>query len=106
MVELFANSECPNQTPRSVASDLGLHCLPVTRGLNSSVSYKRVFKKNIVKVQLENDKKILFAYISVISNKQFMYTLQCPNVSSITLLAVPPRMELSWVFYTKGTVSR
>ena len=30
MVELFANSGDPDQTPRSVASDLGLHCLPVT----------------------------------------------------------------------------
>ena len=30
MVELFANSEDPNQTPRSAASDLGLHCLPIT----------------------------------------------------------------------------
>ena len=31
MVEQFANSGDPDQTPRSVASDLGLHCLPVTR---------------------------------------------------------------------------
>ena len=30
MVELFANSRDPDQTPRSVASDLGLHCLPIT----------------------------------------------------------------------------
>ena len=32
MVELFVNSGDPDQTPppRSVASDLGLHCLPVT----------------------------------------------------------------------------
>ena len=30
MVEVFANCEDPDQTPRSVASDLGLHCLPVT----------------------------------------------------------------------------
>ena len=29
MVEPFANSEDPDQTPRSAASDLGLHCLPV-----------------------------------------------------------------------------
>ena len=28
MVELFANSGDPDQTPRSAASDLGLHCLP------------------------------------------------------------------------------
>ena len=30
MVELFANSGNPDQTPRSAASDLGLHCLPIT----------------------------------------------------------------------------
>ena len=30
MVELFANSGDPDQTPRSAASDLGLHCLPFT----------------------------------------------------------------------------
>ena len=30
MVELFANRGDPDQTPRSVASDLGLHYLPVT----------------------------------------------------------------------------
>ena len=39
MVELFANSEDPDQMPHSAASDLGLHCLPVTqfRGLQSSM---------------------------------------------------------------------
>ena len=30
MVELFANNGDPDQTPHSVASDLGLHCLPST----------------------------------------------------------------------------
>ena len=30
MAELFASSGDPDQTPRSAASDLGLHCLPVT----------------------------------------------------------------------------
>ena len=30
MVKLFANSGDPDQTPRSAASDLGLHCLPIT----------------------------------------------------------------------------
>ena len=30
MAELFANSGVPDQTPRSAASDLGLHCLPIT----------------------------------------------------------------------------
>ena len=30
MVELFANSGDSNQTPHSAASELGMHCLPVT----------------------------------------------------------------------------
>ena len=30
MAEVFANSEDPDQMPRFVASDLGLHCLSVT----------------------------------------------------------------------------
>ena len=30
MVKLFANSEDPDQTPHFAASDLGMHCLPVT----------------------------------------------------------------------------
>ena len=30
MAKLFANSGDPDQTPRSAASDLGLHCLPST----------------------------------------------------------------------------
>ena len=30
MVELFANSGDPDQTQRSAASDLGLHCLLIT----------------------------------------------------------------------------
>ena len=30
MIELFANSEDPDQMPHSAASDPGLHCLPIT----------------------------------------------------------------------------
>ena len=30
MAKLFANSGDPDQTPRSAASDLDLHCLPIT----------------------------------------------------------------------------
>ena len=39
MVELFANSGDPDQTARSAASDLGLHCLPVTRLGASSLQW-------------------------------------------------------------------
>ena len=31
MAAVFANSEDPDQTPHSAASDRGLHCLPITR---------------------------------------------------------------------------
>ena len=31
MAEVFANSEDPDQMPHSSTSDLGLHCLPITR---------------------------------------------------------------------------
>ena len=30
MVELFGNSGDPAQMPHTAASDLGLHCLPIT----------------------------------------------------------------------------
>ena len=30
MAKLFANSGDPDQTPQDAASDLGLHCLPIT----------------------------------------------------------------------------
>ena len=30
MVELFTNSGDPDQMQRSAASDLGVHCLPIT----------------------------------------------------------------------------
>ena len=30
MAKLFANSGDPDQMPHSVASDLGMHCLPIT----------------------------------------------------------------------------
>ena len=40
MVELFANSGDPDQTPRSAASDLGQHCLPVT-GLGISSLHRK-----------------------------------------------------------------
>ena len=39
MVELFANSGDPDQTPRSAASDLGLYCLPVTHLEVSSLQW-------------------------------------------------------------------
>ena len=42
MVELFANSGDLDQTSRSAASDLRLHCLPVTRLGDSSLQWVKL----------------------------------------------------------------
>ena len=39
MAKLFANSGDPDQTSRSAASDLGLHCLPITWAFYGSPDY-------------------------------------------------------------------
>ena len=41
--KLFANSGDPDQTPRSAASDLGLHCLQVTRLGVSRLQWDNMF---------------------------------------------------------------
>ena len=46
MVELFANSGDPDQTPRSAASDLGLLCLPITLLGVSRVHWVKIPKPN------------------------------------------------------------
>ena len=44
MVELSANKRDPDQMPRFAASDLGLHCLPITRlGVSSLQWVKRTW---------------------------------------------------------------
>ena len=43
MIELFENSGDPDQTPRSAASDLGMHCLLVTRLGVSSLQWVKQF---------------------------------------------------------------
>ena len=46
MVELFANSRDPDQTLHSAASDLGLHCLPITI---SGVSLQQWVKSSLLR---------------------------------------------------------
>ena len=43
MAKLFANSGDPDQMPHTVASDLGLHCLPIT--LLRAPDYNRLKEK-------------------------------------------------------------
>ena len=46
MVELFANSEDPDQTPHSAVFDLGPHCLPITLlGVSNLQWVKQLFKE-------------------------------------------------------------
>ena len=52
MVDIFANSEDPDQTPRSAAFDLGLHCLPVTRFQSSRGYYIKKEKYVLFKKKL------------------------------------------------------
>ena len=50
MAKLFANSGDPDQMPQNAASDLGLHCLPITllrfsrlqrvKGIKNSSGYR------------------------------------------------------------------
>ena len=48
MVELFANSGDPDQMPHSAASDLGLHCLPITFiGVSRLQWVKQVIKQTV-----------------------------------------------------------
>ena len=45
MAKLFANSGDPDQTPHSVAADLGLHCLPSTFLQVSILQWVKIFQK-------------------------------------------------------------
>ena len=48
MVELFAKGGDPDQMPHSAASDLGLHCLPITfLGVSRLLWFKQVIKQTV-----------------------------------------------------------
>ena len=48
MAEVFANSEDPDQTPRFAASDLGLHCLPITLLVVSRLQWVNITTSEIL----------------------------------------------------------
>ena len=55
MVELFANSGDPDQTPHSVASDLGLHCLPITLlRVSDYIGLMRIYAVNKPHLNMQN----------------------------------------------------
>ena len=71
MAKLFANSGNPDQTPRSAASDLGLHCLPSTLILVSRLQWvkrKSIFqhaKNSQIQIILRM-RKVSFAICSIL----------------------------------------
>ena len=73
---LFANSD---QTPRSVASDLGLHCLPVfqkwdTRLIWVKTQVNKCYKTTVSNIYLlQTYVLILFSFVFVDSNYKFLF---------------------------------
>ena len=65
VAKLFANSVDPDQTPHSAASDLGLHCLPITLLWVSRLQWVKV-PNNIVA-----DDSQFFFIIFFRENKKF-----------------------------------
>ena len=61
MIELFANSRDPDQTPQSVASDLGLHCLPTT--LLGPPDYNGLTLKVLFRMGTDNTLKYFFLFL-------------------------------------------
>ena len=80
MVELSTNSADPDQTPRFAASDLGLHCLPVTLlGVFDGLINPRLLKE--ASNQLCTPLGTLFTHL--ISTGKFPLSWKDENVSPI-----------------------
>ena len=60
MAKLFANSGDPDQTPHSAASNLGLHCLPITLLQVSRLQWvKGLFFVKDIKIKLAAEYRFL-----------------------------------------------
>ena len=77
MAKLFANSGDPDQTPRSAAFDLGLHCLRITllqvyNGLRVKTEmwfYFRFQKSDLEGSFITLKKRAVFTWISYLLSK-------------------------------------
>ena len=68
MVKLFANSGDPDQKPHSAASDLGLHCLPVTHLGVSSLQCVTHVKPTCSNIRISDLGIQIFSIITVESD--------------------------------------
>ena len=59
MAKLFANSEDPDQMPCSVASDLGLHCLPITLLRVSRLQWVKQVSQGQISLHMQFDQDLL-----------------------------------------------
>ena len=83
MVELFANSGDADQTPRSAASDLGLHCLPITLlGISKLHGLSKLSPEISMTTHFEKGVKILSVLSSVNSSSA------CKNSRQYTLVYI------------------
>ena len=63
MAKLFANSGDPDQMLRSAASDLGLHCLPITRLRVSRLKWVNAYQIACsVKISTDDRLKYFFLF--------------------------------------------
>ena len=81
MAKLFANSRNPDQKLHSVASDLGLHCLPITllespdyNGLKSTNSHLTIHNFTLGAAQCHN----LSSQIHILSPTNSHHTIYLP----------------------------
>ena len=89
----FASSRDPDQTPRSVASDLDLHCLPVTRLGVSSLQWVKFSPVDSTMFLYANniflsDCKVLYALairLGMYGNYLTCLNIQCRPGLNITL---------------------
>ena len=92
MAKLFANSEDPDQTPRSAASDLGLHCLPIPfygsldcNGLNYQLT---CLKLRCYSTGVETDQKLLHlikVYTANACLSEYLFTIKQLGIFSYAL---------------------
>ena len=89
MAKLFANSGDSDQTPRSAASDLGLHCLPNILLRVSRLQWVKLDLLEIVLIisQIPTEKKITHCQNSF-AELTFFITISLPMCISVVTLAV------------------
>ena len=59
---LYENSGDPERTPRSLASDLGLHCLPMSHRKDARL----IWVKHLPKSQISTQKQCLFQHLEIL----------------------------------------